>query len=119
MNLTKLTADLAVIAKLPDSPTETAAELKAKFDQGPRAIGVYLNDTLLPEVEEALALIDGKVPAVVDSLTSSDNTAALSAAQGQTLANQVQSLDQAKQNRIRTGTSAPSGGSDGDLYIWY
>ncbi len=112
MSLTKLTADLAVIAKLADSPTETAAELKAKFDQAPRAIGVYLNDTLVPEVEEALALIDGKVPTVVDSLASSDATAALSAAQGL-------ALDQAKQNKILSGTTAPSGGSDGDLYIWY
>lgn len=91
MNLTKLTADLAVITKLADSPTETAAELKAKFDQGPRAIGDYLNGTLLPEVEEALALIDS----------------------------QTQTLEQTKQNRLTVGTAAPSGGSDGDLYIWY
>jgi hypothetical protein len=90
MKLTKLTADLAVIAKLPDSPTETAASLKAKFDQGPRAIGDYLNKTLLPEldevataVEEAVALIDGK------------------------------------QDKITVGTSAPAGGADGDIYIWY
>ncbi len=91
MNLTKLTADLAVIAKLPDSPTETAAELKAKFDQGSRAIGDYLNDTLLPEVEEALALIDDK----------------------------AQTIEQTKQNKILSGTTAPTGGRDGDLYIWY
>jgi hypothetical protein len=90
MKLTKLTADLAVIAKLPDSPTETAASLKAKFDQGPRAIGDYLNKMLLPEldgaltaIEEAVALIDGK------------------------------------QDRITVGTSAPAGGADGDIYIWY
>ena len=90
MNLTKLTADLAVIAKLPDSPTETAASLKARFDQGPRAIGDYLNGTLLPEldraltaVEEAVALIDGK------------------------------------QDRITVGTVAPTGGQDGDIYLWY
>ncbi len=119
MSLTKLAADLAVIAKLPDSPTETAAELKAKFDQGPRTIGAYLNDTLVPEVEEALALIDGKVPTVVDSLSSTDTTAALSAAQGRILSQRNQTLNESKQNRIRTGTSAPTGGSDGDLYIWY
>lgn len=112
MELTKLTADLAVISKLADSPTETAAALKAKFDEGPRAIGSYLNGSLLPEIEEALALIDGKTPAVIDSLTSADTTAALSAAQGRL-------LDQNKQNKILAGTDAPSGGVDGDIYIQY
>jgi hypothetical protein len=90
MKLTKLTADLAVIAKLPDSPTETAASLKAKFDQAPRAIGDYLNRTLLPELDEALSAIEESV-ALIDG----------------------------KQDRITVGTSAPVGGADGDIYIWY
>lgn len=90
MNLTKCTADLAVIAKLPDSPTETAASLKAKFDQGPRAIGDYLNGTLVPELDEALTAVEEAV-ALIDG----------------------------KQDKITVGTSAPSGGTDGDLYIWY
>ena len=110
MELTKLTADLAVISKLADSPTETAAALKAKFDEGPRAIGSYLNGTLLPEIEEALALIDGKAPAVVNNLTSTATDAALSAAMGRL-------LDQTKQNKSGIGTEPPSGGVDGDIYI--
>ena len=110
MELTKLTADLAVISKLADSPTETAAGLKAKFDEGPRAIGAYLNGTLLPEIEEALALIDERAPVVVNDLTSTDTGAALSAAMGCL-------LDQNKQNKIAIGTDAPSGGVDGDIYI--
>ncbi len=112
MQLTKLTADLAVISKLADSPTETAAVLKAKFDEGPRAIGSYLNGTLVPEIEQALALIDGKTPSVADDLTSTDPTAALSAAQGRL-------LDLTKQNKIRVGTDAPVGGVDGDIYLQY
>ena len=90
MKLTKCTADLAVIAKLPDSPTETAASLKAKFDQGPRAIGDYLNKTLLPEIDEALTAVEEAV-----------------------------SLIDGKQDKITVGTSAPAGGADGDIYIWY
>lgn len=90
MNLTKCTADLAVIAKLPDSPTETAASLKAKFDQGPRAIGDYLNGTLVPELNEALTAVEEAV-ALIDG----------------------------KQDKITVGTSAPAGGADGDIYIWY
>lgn len=90
MKLTKLTADLAVIAKLPDSPTETAASLKAKFDQGPRAIGEYLNGTLVPQLDESLTAVEEAV-ALIDG----------------------------KQDKITVGTTAPSGGADGDLYIWY
>lgn len=90
MKLTKLTADLAVIAKLPDSPTETAASLKAKFDQGPQAIGSYINYTLLPELEGLAAAVDEAV-ALVDG----------------------------KQERIAVGTAEPSGGADGDIYIRY
>ncbi len=99
MKLTKLSADLAVITKLADSPTETAAELKAKFDQAPRAIGDYLNGTLLPEIEEALALVDEQVQTSIQP--------------------QIQALDQAKQPRIGIGTWVPSGGNDGDIYIRY
>ena len=110
MELSRLTDDLAVISKLADSPTETAAALKAKFDQAPRAIGAYLNDRLLPEIEEALALIDGRTPVVIDHLDSTDTTAALSAAQGRM-------LDQNKQNKILVGTDAPTGGVDGDVYL--
>ena len=110
MELTRLTADLAVIAKLADSPTETAAALKAKFDQAPRAIGSYLNGTLLPEIEEALETVDGRIPSVVDHLGSTDPHAALSAAQGRLLA-----LN--KQNKIGIGTQPPEGGAEGDIYL--
>ncbi len=99
MNLSRLTADLAIISKLPDSPTETAAALKAKFDEGAVQIGNYLNETLLPEVEEALALIDGKmenidIPAVNNTLDSEDEAAALSAACGKALSEQVGEVKQ-------------------------
>lgn len=94
MKLTKLTADLSVIAKLPDSPTETAASLKAKFDQGPKAIGDYLNQTLLPQLDDSLAAVESAVEEAV-------------------------ALIDGKQNKITVGTSAPVGGSDGDIYIWY
>ena len=110
MKLTRLTDDLAVISKLADSPTETAAALKAKFDQAPRAIGAYLNGTLAPEIEEALSLIDGRTPSVVNSLESTDTGAALSAAMGRV-------LSQTKQDKIRVGTELPADGVDGDIFL--
>lgn len=62
MSLTKLTADLNIIQALDDEPNDvgglTAAQLKAKFDQAGGAIKTYLNETLTPELDTALA---GKV----------------------------------------------------------
>ncbi len=46
--------DMDIIAKLDDQPNDvgglSAAELKAKFDEGGKAIQEYINNTLIPEV---------------------------------------------------------------------
>lgn len=59
MSLTKLTEDLNIIQALDDEPNDvgglTAAQLKAKFDQAGGAIKTYLNETLTPELDTALA----------------------------------------------------------------
>ena len=56
MALTKLAADMAIIQKLEDEPNDTgglsAAELKAKFDEGGEAVKEWINETLIPELEE-------------------------------------------------------------------
>ena len=53
--LTKFTGDLDIIAALDDQPNDvgglTAAQLKAKFDAGPKAIAAYINNTLTEELE--------------------------------------------------------------------
>ena len=53
--LTKFTGDLDIIAALDDQPNDvgglTAAQLKAKFDAGPKAIAAYINDTLTEELD--------------------------------------------------------------------
>lgn len=57
MELTKLTRDMGIIAKLDDEPNDvgglSAAQLKAKFDEAGEAIKAYLNETLLPELTAA------------------------------------------------------------------
>ena len=55
------------------------------------------------------------VTTVLDVLTSDSATAALSAKQGKNLQTQIN----AKQKTISRGTAAPSGGSNGDIYIQY
>ena len=59
MALSKFEKDMAVIQKLDDEPNDvgglTAAELKAKFDEGGEAVKKYLNDTLTPELEHGFS----------------------------------------------------------------
>lgn len=59
MALTQLSTNLAIIAALSDLPNATdgltAAQLKAKFDEGPTAIKTYLNSTLLTELGSTTA----------------------------------------------------------------
>lgn len=52
--ITNFLRDMDIIAALDDQPNDvgglTAAELKAKFDEGGKAIQEYINHTLIPEV---------------------------------------------------------------------
>ncbi len=55
MAITKLNTNLDIITALNDEPNDvsglTAAQLKAKFDEGPNGIKAYLNETLIPELD--------------------------------------------------------------------
>ena len=55
MAIEKFNKNMAIIAALDDEPNDvgglTAAELKAKFDEGGQALKDYLNATLLPALE--------------------------------------------------------------------
>lgn len=79
MALPQFEYDMEIIQKLDDEPNDvgglTAAELKAKFDEGGEAIKRYLNEMLLPEADKTLALkseLDGLVAGVSPDLTASE-----------------------------------------------
>ena len=55
MSLTKFTGNTNVISELSDTPTETAVELKAKFDEAGNSIKNYINSTLTEETEQLVA----------------------------------------------------------------
>lgn len=110
MALPQLTENLNIIQSLPNKPTQEASELKIKFDEAGNIIKVYLNDTLLPEIEKSIS--NAKTP-IENSLTSESTIKALSALQGKNL----KDLIDTKQNKITYGTEIPTGGSDGDIYI--
>lgn len=68
MALSKFEKDMNIVAALDDEPNDvgglTAAELKAKFDEGGNAVKKYLNETLTDELDDALSgLSDEKVDA--------------------------------------------------------
>lgn len=54
MAFTELTKDMNIVSMLDDEPNDvgglTAAQLKAKFDEGGLAIKQYINKVLLPEL---------------------------------------------------------------------
>lgn len=62
MALTKFTQNMDIIAKLDDEPNDagglSAAELKARFDEGGLALQNYINEILTPEVEAEVARLD-------------------------------------------------------------
>ena len=55
MAIEKFSKNMAIIAALDDEPNDvggmTSAELKDKFDEGGKALQTYLNDTLIPSLE--------------------------------------------------------------------
>ncbi|HHT16449.1 MAG TPA: hypothetical protein GXZ77_01830, partial [Papillibacter sp.] len=63
MAYTPLEDDLDIISKLDDEPNDhqglTPAQLKARFDLAGNKIKKYINDTLLPEMAQA---VEGCVP---------------------------------------------------------
>lgn len=56
MAVNEFTKDMSIISQLDDEPNDvgglTSAELKAKFDEGGEAVKAYINETLVPAVNE-------------------------------------------------------------------
>lgn len=120
MRLTKLTENLNKISSLPDKPTLQSDELKAVFDEAGNIIKDYINNVLIDEIEKTISeeIKNSKVK-VENVLTSTSIVNALSSAQGKILKDLIDGLTNSKQKKITSGTSAPSGGSNGDVYIQY
>lgn len=80
MALTKFTKDMAIIAALDDEPNDvgglSAQDLKAKFDEGGKAIKDYINETLTAEVEGQFATkeeLDQVVAGVSPDITNTEH----------------------------------------------
>ena len=112
VNLTNLTANVNNIQGLSDRPNIadgiTAQELKALFDKAASDIKTYINGTLIPELEYQLnqMVTDVYTKSQIDSQMSSVNDS-------------ITNIQNNYQTKITSGTSAPSGGSNGDVYLKY
>ena len=51
MAIEQFVKDMNIISALADEPTQTATELKAKFDEGGNALKTYINNTLKPYLD--------------------------------------------------------------------
>lgn len=60
MSLTKFNGDTNNIQGLADRPTQSASDLKAKFDKVGEDLKKYINETLTPEIDTALNNINEK-----------------------------------------------------------
>lgn len=109
MTLSICSAQTSVIRQLADEPAITSEELKAAFDAPADNIKTWLNTTHISELENALGNKQNAVNGVSDT-----ELAFLSGA-----SSNIQTQINTKQKTISSGTSAPSGGSDGDIYLQY
>lgn len=120
--ITNFLKDMDIIAALDDQPNDvgglTAAELKAKFDEGGKAIQEYINGTLIPEVlgldgteasrqqAEAARVSAEEARITAESARASAEQARILAEQERAAAEQTrvqreQSRDTAEQQRIQ------------------
>ena len=81
MALTKLTKDMAIIQTLDDEPNDvgglSAADLKAKYDEGNEAVKAFVNEVLTPELDTFMSRTDNPhaVTKAQVGLGAADNTA--------------------------------------------
>lgn len=80
MALTTFDYDMKIIQALDDEPNDvgglSAAQLKAKFDEGGEQIKTFLNDTLLPEIDKTMVTkeeLDGIVVGIFPDLTATES----------------------------------------------
>lgn len=102
-------SEINVIRVLPDEPSLTATQLKAKFDEGSNIIKDYINITLTKQIDSEFAAIKN----ILGSVTAPQ----LACLAG--LSINILTLLSQKQNKATFGTGAPTGGADGDVYLRY
>ena len=68
MSLTKFTENTNVISELPDAPSMSAQEIKAKFDEAGTKIKNYINNTLTEETEQLVSGTKTSLQSLISAL---------------------------------------------------
>ena len=135
MSLTKFTENVNNVQSLADKPIQASEALKQVFDKAGNDIKTYINDILTAQIDTLIsALQSGKIDTnkIVNDVTTGGSTNVASAETVKGLSTRVDGIpdevDTKIQNlglksgattQITSGTSTPSGGNDGDIYIQY
>lgn len=138
MTLPKFENNVANMQSLPDEPTTSADALKILMDKAPTDIKLFINNTLIPELETSIELKQSVVDGVTDTKigylasVTSDIQTQLNAITAKTdevsateldrlagVTGDVQSQLNAKQPTILSGTAAPSSLAEGQIYLRY
>ena len=93
MKLTKFSENVSNITNLNDKPSIEAQELKRLFDKGNEDIKNYLNNVLIPELEDGTG-------SIINDLVTGGTDKSLSAEMGK-------ELQKNKQDVIAYGTTVP------------
>lgn len=127
MALTEFSKNMNYIQTLPDQPTETAEELKQKFDQAGNDIKNFLNETLTKEIDELISKLNSSkisLSMIVNDLTTGGENKVASANTVVLLNNAITDIESTIEElgtgatiNISTGTATPTGGTNGDIYI--
>lgn len=134
MAITPCTAETNAISQLADKPALTTAELKAEFDKAGIGIKNYINNTMIGDINASITSAVNTLGTTVTNNQTANNTrfttdeadisglkTRMTTAEGNitTVSTSITDLSTNKQKKITVGTSTPTGGSDGDIYIQY
>lgn len=125
-NLTTLTDNLNVHQNLPDAPTQSASELKVKFDEAANKIKTYINETLVDELNTILTSLQNGETTLGEAITAVSgvaNQAALDiiSINGSisTINTTLGGLKSGATTKISVGSSVPETLENGEIYLQY
>ena len=119
MALTQLTDNLNVHQSLPDKPALTSTELKQKFDEAANKIKTYINETLIDELDTAIASLQGTDSSLTTTLTNTRNTLTQAVNNITSIQSTLSGLKSGATTKISKGTSVPSTLENGEIYLQY
>lgn len=113
MAIRECTVNTNNISQLPDDPALTPSEIKAEFDQAATDLKNYINNELIPDANQTVNTAVSGLSTTITNNQTANNT------RFTTIEGNITTLTNGKQKTITSGTGAPSGGSNGDIYIQY